>query len=507
MADAALPAGPTPRPEASPARKTRRLALTRLGRPLFSGLGARLSASVVALLFLVLLGVNVYADVAIGRANLQEHEEEMIAIAWNVEETYESAVLQPGRDPAPVLLQLASRYRYRILILDPEGRVRSDTNGVSALVGRSLADLAEVASALAGRPMAAFHENAGFNAAFYAAVPFTLHDRIAGVVLISSPAADFLRDTAMLRSGLAMGSLVALAAAVLVTFRLSRGLAAPLERMAARAAAGVRDAAWDGSFERLAGPRATAEARRLALALDHMISRLRALEAARQRFLADAAHELRTPVANIRALIEPLLAKRGTAQPGPADDELILALEVECDRLARLAGDLLDLTELRTRPALRLGEVAGRELLLAVAEALSPVAREAGVTVAVEADPGARLVADAHELERALVNLVDNAIRHALPGSQVVARLTEGPRDWLFEVENRGEPIPPEALPHIFEPFYRLDSARGRRSGGSGLGLAIAREIALRHGGSLSAASEAGLTRFTLAVPKDVNIL
>ncbi|MBE3589861.1 MAG: HAMP domain-containing histidine kinase [Firmicutes bacterium] len=464
-------------------------------------LAFRLSVSVVGLLLLTLLAVNIFADVQIRRFSLMEHQDEVVGTAWNVEEGYESTWRQPGENPEEALLRLASRFRVRALVLDRQGRVTLDSDPAPNLVGQSLIGLPEVASALRGSPLASFHPNSGFNSAFYGAVPLTVGPDIQGVVLVTAPARDFLMDVDMLRSALAFASLVCLALSVFLTARLARQLAGPLERMAEIAGAGAGDAIGEVSFAALAARGTTFEARHLAAALDRMTARLRALEAARQRFLADAAHELRTPAANIRALLEPLMEAAHPSSNPEVQEELMTALHLESERLTRLANDLLDLSELETGPPLRISAVEGRRLLEAVAEVLAPAARRSQVTVVVEARPGTTVRADARHLERALVNLLDNAIRHAVPGSRVTVRLA-ATQDWsIFEVENTGDAIPAEIAPHLFEPFFRLDASRVRRSGGSGLGLAIVREIAARHGGTIAVASDDRLTRFSLILP------
>lgn len=115
---------------------------------------------------------------------------------------------------------------------------------------------------------------------------------------------------------------------------------------------------------------------------------------------------------------------------------------------------------------------------------------------------GARVNADRVMLRRALTNLLSNALRHAAPGSRVSAIVEAGAGEVSIAIENTGETIAPEDLERIFDRFYRVDPSRQRNSEGTGLGLAITRSIVIAHGGTISAASKAGLTRFTIRLPR-----
>ncbi|WP_405395274.1 ATP-binding protein [Microbispora hainanensis] len=237
---------------------------------------------------------------------------------------------------------------------------------------------------------------------------------------------------------------------------------------------------------------------RLAAAFNAMAERRERLEELRKAMVGDVAHELRTPLSNIRGWLE--AAQDGLADPDP---ELVASLLEEALLLQRVIDDLQDLAvadagELRmhTEPV----DVA--DLLTQVATAHRGGAEAAGVTLLTKADGRLHLVADPVRLRQMVGNLVSNAVRHTPPGGTVSLLARHDGGDVVIDVADTGSGIAPGDLPLVFERFWRVEKSRSRRSGGSGLGLPIARKLAEAHGGSLSATSVVGVgSTFTLRLP------
>jgi len=223
----------------------------------------------------------------------------------------------------------------------------------------------------------------------------------------------------------------------------------------------------------------------------HDLSRIKQLERVRQEFVANVSHELKTPLTLLRGAAETLL-------DGGLEDEahrrrFVEAIQRHAERLQRIVDDLLELARLE-QPGIQPGE--GDVDLAALARGVAESFREAAAArgLALEVEVGTAPIpvrGDAAMLERALANLVDNAVKYTQAGSVRVAAGGSGETAWC-EVRDTGPGIPPEHLPRIFERFYRVDQGRSRELGGTGLGLSIVRHVAELHGGRVSVESELG---------------
>lgn len=219
-----------------------------------------------------------------------------------------------------------------------------------------------------------------------------------------------------------------------------------------------------------------------------------------QAFVADASHELRTPLAIVRADAEVLL--RSLRQTIEQNRELVEDIIGETDHLTGMVADMLTLTRLDAgRLPLERAEFDARELLDDVAAQTRRVLDGRSMTLAVEAPASLPVYADRERLLQVLRILIDNAQRHTPDGGQITLAGRSERGHVVLEVRDTGSGIPPEHLGHIFERFYRADTAR-TRTGGAGIGLAIARGIIEAHAGRLRAASVVGFgTTITIALP------
>jgi two-component system, OmpR family, sensor kinase len=298
--------------------------------------------------------------------------------------------------------------------------------------------------------------------------------------------------------------------------------------------------------QRVGLPPGRTEIAQLGAAFDAMVERLEVAFAAQRRFVADAAHELRTPLTALSASVELLLM--GAAESDPATARRLLRhLDRELSRVIRLTNDLLTLSRLDARPQIELRPTDLSALLDEVGEQSRALLR--GQELQVYIAPGLCVQGDPDRLRQIVLNLLDNARKYTPPGGQIVLRAyvdhrppttdhrppttnldqdqetrrsgdtdpadpsnmpvpgsaisrssVVGRRSSVFgrrssvvvEVEDTGAGIPAEALPHLFERFYRVDSARTRASGGSGLGLAIVQAIVEAHGGEVAVQSAPG---------------
>ncbi|MFF4663428.1 sensor histidine kinase [Streptomyces sp. NPDC001282] len=245
---------------------------------------------------------------------------------------------------------------------------------------------------------------------------------------------------------------------------------------------------------------------RLAAAFNDMSAHRARLEEQRKDMVSDVAHELRTPLSNIRGWLE--AAQDGLAEPDPA---FIASLHTEAVQLQHIIDDLQDLAAadagvLRLHPE----PVRIEDVLEQVAAAHQGRAETAGVVLAVRdtaADaPVPGLTADPVRLRQAIGNLVSNAVRHTPEGGRVTlhAYVSEAGDQVVVDVVDTGSGIAAGDLPHVFDRFWRAEKSRNRRTGGSGLGLAIVRKLVEAHGGAVDASSVEGQgSVFTLRLPTD----
>ena len=303
------------------------------------------------------------------------------------------------------------------------------------------------------------------------------------------------RDASLL--SLAVALLIALACAAAVTWYVTRRMQAPLDALANAAREVSR-----GHLGARVGPLgAGTEFDELGHAFNLMASQLEETEDTRRRLLSDLAHELRTPIATLTVYCEGL---RDGVTTWNADTERVMTEQTE--RLARLAADLDDISRAEEgRMALELAPTPVRELLWSAAQARREAFARQGVELDVRADASAdvHVEADPRRVGQVLDNLLANALRHT-PQGGAVQLFARGVHDAVeIVVADTGDGMSEDQLPHVFERFYRGDTARDRDRGGSGLGLTISRAIADAHGGSLVADSPGpgqGST-FTLMLP------
>jgi signal transduction histidine kinase len=313
-------------------------------------------------------------------------------------------------------------------------------------------------------------------------------------IIVGLPYGDVLATRRALRNALLITFPLLLGALAIIAWRVIGWTLRPVEQLRAGAEqiSRTRRISRPAGGERLPVPPAADEIRALAITLNEMLDRLAEANERQRAFVADAAHELRSPLASIQTQLE-VAQRLGEGGTLPAD----LLLDVK--RLSGLVEDLLLLAraDADTRPPAHLAPAAARDLVADVTKAYS----DARVPVEVNCNDAMVIMVDAEELRRALGNLVDNAVRHARTRVEVAGQVDH--EQAVISVSDDGPGIPPQDRERVFERFTRLDDARERSSGGAGLGLAIVRELLTRAGGTvaLTAAEPPWNTRAEVRIP------
>jgi signal transduction histidine kinase len=293
------------------------------------------------------------------------------------------------------------------------------------------------------------------------------------------------------------GGLIALLFSLVLAYVIARWVAGPLEQVIA-AARIVPPESIPSIAER--GPR---EVRELTRAFNAMVARVSASRTAQRDFVANVSHELKTPLTSIQGFAQALMD--GTAQEPDERRQAAQVIYNEAGRMHRMALDLLDLARLDAGTAeLKKVPVDMLALLRSVCDKFQPMALEAGVDLQMALPPNLPpLMGDGDRLAQVFSNLVDNALKFTPAGGSVTIRTMQEQGEIQVSVIDTGKGIPPSALPHIFDRFYRGDSARTGGDGrGAGLGLAIAHEVVAAHGGRISVRSAEGRgTGFVVHLP------
>jgi two-component system OmpR family sensor kinase len=299
-----------------------------------------------------------------------------------------------------------------------------------------------------------------------------------------------------------VAALVVLGLGALSWWLVRRGLR-PLEEMGVAAGA---IAAGDLS-RRIPPQDPRTEVGRLGKALNTMLGRIedafnkqRASEQRLRRFIADASHELRTPITSIRGYAE--LFRRGAASRPDDLARAMQRIEDEGARMGVLVEDMLLLARLDQGRQLESDPV---DLTALVKDAVEDArAADSGRTIESAVDPDVVVIGDQMRLRQVMANLLENVRIHTPPGTSVAVSLSRGRDAARIEVADRGPGLTPEEAEHVFERFYRGDPSRARASGGTGLGLSIAAAVVEAHGGGIEVSSEPGRgATFIVSIPFD----
>jgi heavy metal sensor kinase len=253
--------------------------------------------------------------------------------------------------------------------------------------------------------------------------------------------------------------------------------------------------------ERLAVRNPRDELGRLAQVINALLSRLEESFRKIHEFIADASHELRTPIAIIHGEADVALSRERSASEY---QESLRTIREQSSRMGRIVNDMLALTRADSNRPLRREELYLDELVAECCHAAQSLAGPAGVTLSVEAEEGIQLQGDVELLRRMTFNLLDNAIHYTPPGGSVTVRLLSEDSCARLTVADTGIGIPAKSAPRIFDRFFRVENGRRSRAGGAGLGLSIVKLAAESHQGHVEMQSELGKgSTFAVTLPLD----
>jgi heavy metal sensor kinase len=429
----------------------------------------RVAAAFAAAMAVVLLGTGIFLYVRIGGELQTALDRELQLRAFDMTTIVHDPTMSLAATGPHPFVERGEAYAQ---LLDRSGRVLDATFplGVTHVLTP-----AQVRAAGRGTIFANVHALPGLNEpSRFLAAPVSRGGKHL-ILVVGATRENRAETLGGLRKELLIAGPIALVLASLAGYVLAGLSLRQVDSMRKRAAS--ISAATPGG--RLPVPQTRDEIQRLGETLNAMLARLEAGIERERGFVADAGHELRTPLALLRTELE--LALRHAAS---ADDlrEAVKRSSIEVDRLVQLAEDLLLMAQSNAgRLALRIEPLDTADLLASTASRFEWRAQETGRRIALDPGGEASLRGDRVRLEQALGNLIDNALRHGGGDVELSAAGADGAIE--LHVSDHGPGMPPEFIDHAFERFTRADAARGH-SGGAGLGLSIVRMIAEAHGGA-----------------------
>ena len=384
----------------------------------------------------------------------------------------------------------------RIMITGPTGLVLYDTEEVGNARGH-YALLWEITTALRDTGNDVFrceYRDGAFRS--WAVAPVVYRNMVIGAVYLherdTEQASLLLGIQNNLRNISFMICAVALVMSVIVSGAITRRIAALL-----RAIRIVRE----GEYGHRVVIKGGDELSQLAGEFNELTGRLQTTEEVRRRFVSDASHELKTPLASIRLLTDSIL-QTGDMDPATVKD-FVSDIGEEAERLTRISEKLLTLTRMDSAVAVAEVPVDVKRVVEKVEHMLTPLADEGEVTVETDLQEDCMVLATEDDLYQIAFNLMENAVKYNLPGGSVTVTLRGAGDLVTLTVEDTGVGIPEEDLGKVFDRFYRVDKARSRAAGGTGLGLSIVRDTVRQHGGAVTVRRrESEGTCFEVAFPR-----
>ncbi len=402
----------------------------------------------------------------------------------------------------------------RLMVLDTSGKVQADS--YSELNGTRI-ELPEVASILVdGAPVDyGVHKLPGKSPARsmgflsfllpydqtaewvgYCSSALTSSGVTIGVLLFSSPIQEMMQRLFALQDQMVLYFLIAAAVSIIIALIFSRVITRPIAALTRSIQRMGR-----GDLSVRVPVKGSGELRRLAKTFNTMSEKLELLDKSRNQFVSNASHELKTPLATMKILLESIIY-----QPEMETElrtEFLTDVNKEIDRLNLIISDLLTLVSMDGK-TMRLNRetLSLAQVVTDTAHRLAPVAEQRHQEVKLQLADSCDMYADCAKLTQVVYNLMDNALKYTQDGGVIRLRLIRSGRDAILSVSDNGPGIPKEDQAHIFDRFYRVDKSRGRDSGGTGLGLAIVHQLVLMHGGSITVDSEEGRgATFTVELP------
>jgi signal transduction histidine kinase len=447
---------------------------------LIKSLRFRLILSFVLVIVVAIGTVSIFTSQA-SKATIQAYDKQTEQVKLDRAKCLIGQFLASGGDLTSVQVpveHMANLYAQSIIMTDTSGTVVADSDNLH--IGKQY-DPSWLGEGQQSQPIVNGGESLG---TLYLSSDVLSQTGVGSILALSSSVNRFLL----------LGGVLALIAALIIVLFLSRRLSAPIHALTL-----ATRRIGSGDFSAKVSPAGSDEVGELVVNFNSMAAELSRAEERRRNLIADVAHELRTPVADIQAYLEAI--HDGLM---PASQSNLDSIYDDITLLSRLINDLqlLALADTGRLGLIRQPEDIARVVSGAVVSMRHQI-DTAGLNLTLDLPDLPGIQIDGQRILQVLRNLLDNAIQHTPRGGTIAveARVSNG--DIEITVSDTGEGISPRDLPHVFDRFYRVDKSRARSTGGSGLGLTIAKRLIEAHGGKITVQSELGKgSRFSFTLPK-----
>lgn len=464
----------------------------------------------ILLAFLLIVGISfgVMASSLTGLVSDYLYEQRIRQDSLSVEKlaTTFAPLFQSAQTDAltEALSQAAGEMGGRLLIIDLDGKVQFDS--FSRLSGARL-ELPEVLTILTGGQSSAYgiHQltdaaalpgNAPSTFVAYCTAALVGTRGPLGALLFASPVQEMMESLAIVQRQLIAVFVGVAAAALIMAMVFSRVITNPISALTR-----TIEKMGKGDLSARVKVRGSGEMRGLAESYNAMAEQIESLDKSRNQFVSNASHELKTPLATMKILLESLIYQPD--MPLELRAEFMQDMNHEIDRLTGIITDLLTLTQMDShRVELHTEAVDLSDTVEETLRLLTPAAEKRSQNLTGRIMPDCILNADRSKLGQIVYNLTENALKYTPDGGTITVTLTADSRQAVLTVKDNGVGIPREDQAHIFDRFYRVDKARSRETGGTGLGLSIVRQLVTLHGGDITVESQPGLgSTFIVRLP------
>ncbi len=394
-----------------------------------------------------------------------------------------------------VIKELSLNIDSRVLVLNRSSVVVVDS--YDDYKGSNQGDIAEVVAANNGISSSGLYKFDDGMQIIYTGTPIYFDGELIGSLLISSSPDEVYNRIDQVSRRISRVSFVVVVISLIISIIFADILSKPLEKLTMTVRAVGKE-----NLNQQIDISSNDELGELSDSINQMVTQLYRVDEMRKQFVSNVSHELKTPITSLKIIAETLVNSK--PQDIAVYDDFMRDINGELDRLNEIIDTLLTLSKLEhDSVVLDYKPTAIGAVVSASVNMLKPIAEKKQVELVAELQDEVTIYCDSLKIRHCIGNIINNAIKYTASGGRVCVRLSVDKDDVLIAVEDTGIGIPKEALPSIFDRFYRVDSARSRQTGGTGLGLSIALKLAQQHGGKITVESEEGVgTTFVIVIPK-----